>query len=337
MSNIKVSALTPSDEPAWQAYVNAHPDATIYHTLEWRDILYNEYRFKPMYLMAKEDGKVVGVFPILLLKNLRGRRLVSLPFSIYGGPLADGAEITSALIWKCMEMVKEGKASSVEIKPHTHIGDNVAELEAVECGIGTTIDLAAGIDILWKRLTDRNDVNRAVREGLSFSISDGDTLDRFYRLQLMTRKRLGLPIPSIRYYRSFFDKMSGRVKLGLVEKEGIPAAGGLFFVHKSTILYALGASDQKYLHVRPNDLLIWEMMKWGCEKGFKVFDLGTTQMNDRGLMHFKEKWGGKEALVKRYFYPAVQKLSNREGSVLLKMLPLPVSKVMGPNVIRYLG
>ena len=96
MADTDVSILTHSDEPVWQAYVNSHPDATIYHTLEWRDIIYNEYKFEPVYLMAKAEGTVVGVLPMFLINNLRGRRFVSLPFSIYGGPLGDTGPVTSA-------------------------------------------------------------------------------------------------------------------------------------------------------------------------------------------------------------------------------------------------
>lgn len=58
MANVDVSILTLSDEPAWQVYVNSHPDAKIYHTLEWRDILYDEYRFEPVYLIAREGAEL---------------------------------------------------------------------------------------------------------------------------------------------------------------------------------------------------------------------------------------------------------------------------------------
>lgn len=338
MSDIKISILTPSDEPAWQDYVNSHPDATIYHTLEWRDILYNEYGFEPLYLIAKEEERVVGILPLFLIKNLRGRRLVSLPFSIYGGPVGDSKEVVSALLKKCVEMVKEGRAASLEIKPCKHLDVEVPGLSFDDWGIGMAVDLTPGMDVLWKRLTDRNDVSRAVREGLKFKPSEGEGIDKFYRLQLATRKRLGLPAPSLRYYNSFFKEMGGCVKLAMIEREGIPVAGGIFFVYKDKILYALGASDHRYLHLRPNDLLIWEMMKWSASAGYKEFDLGPTPSGNDGLLHFKKKWGGKENLVKRCFYPSIQKnIVNPEGNILFKMLPLSVSKLVGSKVIRSMG
>lgn len=350
MANVSVSVLKQSDESAWQAYVNAHPDATIYHTLEWRDIIYNEYRFEPVYLIAKsspspsmgegrgEGERVVGVFPMFLVKNLRGRRFVSLPFSIYGGPLGDTDEAIAVLLKTGIEMVKNGKAASIEVKPYKHIDVDIQELASNDWMIGTTVNLTVGIDGLWKNLTDKNDVNRATREGLIFSLSDGEGVDRFYKLQLMTRKRLGLPTPSLKYHRSFFENMPGLVKLALVEKEGVPVAGGIFFIYNDTVLHALGASDKRYLYSRPNDLLLWEMMKWAASGGYKKLDLGTVLSEDKGLLHFKRKWGGIEILVKRYLYHSIQKkVADREGSIFFKILPLSMSKVVGSKVIRSMG
>jgi len=36
-----ISVLTSHYKALWQPYVNSHAHATIYHTLEWRDVLHN--------------------------------------------------------------------------------------------------------------------------------------------------------------------------------------------------------------------------------------------------------------------------------------------------------
>lgn len=337
---IEIFNLIASDEPAWQANVGSHPDATIYHTLAWRDILYNEYKFEPAYLIAKEGSRVVGILPMFLVNNLRGRRLVSLPFSIYGGPLGETKAVVSLLLNKAIEMVKEEKAGSLEVKPYSQMDIDLPELAYWDCGISTTVDLTVGEGKLWEGLTDKNDVNRAIKEGLTFSLSDGEGIEGFYRLQLMTRKRIGLPTPSLRYYKSFFEKMPGLVKLGLVEKENVPIAGGVFFVYKNDILYALGASDHRYLSSKPNDLLIWEMVKWGSENGFKVFDLGPTPLSNKGLTHFKAKWGGRTTPVNEHVFPCrneEHKKVNKMASSLFEVLPVNLARHVGHHVIRVMG
>lgn len=334
---LDISILTASDEPLWQAYVDSHPEATIYHTLAWRDILYNEYRFEPVYLLAREREKNVGILPMFLVKNLRGMRLVSLPFSIYGGPIGDSGEIVSALLSKAKEMIMRGVAGSIESKC---MPVGIEELGSASEEKGMKVDLTISVDGLWKQLTDRNDVNRAIREGLKFSLSDGDGIEKFYQLQLMTRKRLGLPTPSLRYYRSFFERMPGMVKLALVKKGDTPIAGGIFFAYKGSILYALGASEQKYLYCRPNDMLIWEMIKWGCDNGFNILDLGPTPFSDKGLMHFKAKWGGRTIPVNEYIFPSYnegRKTVNKMASSLFEVLPVNLARHVGHHVIRAMG
>jgi len=338
-SNIDVSILTDNDEHNWQGYVDSHPDATIYHTLEWRDILYSEYRFEHIYLMAKERGKVVGVLPMFLIKNLRGRRLISLPFSIYGGPLVDTNHVISALFIKCVEMVDEGKANSVEIKPFKYIDcpDNIG-FQTLDWGLATVMDLEIGHDALWEGLAERFNVLKAVNKGLCFFLTEGGRLQEFYQLQLMTRKRLGLPTPAFSYYASFFEKLPGRVKLAIVEKDGIAIAGDMFFIFKDKVLLCLNVSDSNYRDCKPNDFMIWNIVKWACESGFKSLDPGPTSYKDKGLLHFKGKWGGASVKAFRYYYPAFNKeISSSKGSIFFRLMPRSMAALVGSKVIKKIG
>jgi len=339
MNSLNISILTSNGEPAWQSYINSHPDATIYHTLEWRDVLYNEYRFKPVYIMAREGDRVVGVLPMFLIKNFRGRRLSSLPFSIYGGPLGDSDVVVSALLAKCIEIVDEGKAKSLEIKPYKRIS-GVASLgfEELGCGEGVIMDLTLGLDVLWLRFAERFNVKKAEKKGLKFILTERDGLKAFYRLQLMTRKRLGLPTPGFNYYASFFEKMGNKVKLALVEKCGKVIAGDMFFLFKDNILLVLNASDHNYKSCKPNDFMIWNILKWGLDAGFKILDQGPALYEEEGLLHYKRKWGGDTARTYSYCYPVANKSATKsKGSFFFKVMPIGISGVVGSKVIKALG
>lgn len=329
--------LSHTDESDWQSYVDSHIEASIYHTLEWRDILFDEYRFEPVYLMAKEGEKVVGVLPLFLIKNLRGRRLVSLPFSIYGGPLAETEGGLSALMAKCVDLVNNGMASYVEIKPRAQI-DVAAKLgfETVEWGEGVIIDLTVGIEELWRNFNERFNVGKAERKGLKFILTDSKRLSDFYQLHLMTRKRLGLPTPSFNYYVSFFKKMRGKVKLTLVEKDGRVIAGNMFLLFKDNILLVLNASNHNYRDCKPNDFMIWNILKWSFESGFKSLDQGPASFEDDSLLRYKKKWGGESVKAFHYYYPVVSdKGSRTKGNSLFRVLPSGIAGSVGSKVIKY--
>lgn len=341
MANVAVSILTLSDEPAWQAYVNAHPDATIYHTLEWRDILYNEYRFEPVYLMAKEGEKVAGILPLFLLKNLRGRRLVSLPFSIYGGPIYDSDEgLHKLLDYAKAECEKKG-ARLLRVRA----GGAEMGGPKVERYVSSVLRIDAELPRIWDgfKYNTRTAIRRAQKHGLTFDFNSNDvTIRDFYLLQLMSRKRQGLPTPPLRYYRAIVDGLKCRARFAVVREGDVPLAGGLLFAFRDAVLFAQGASDYRHQNLRPNDLLIWEVIRWAKNNGFRRFDFGLTPRDDEELLFFKRKWGAVSIPYYDCVYPETEKrgrygLSYNAGSAIFRILPLWASARVGSTVIRYMG
>lgn len=340
-SDIDISGLTDAFEPAWNNYVSSHPYATIYHTLQWRDILYSEYHFEPLYLLAREGDKVVGTLPMFLINNLRGKRLVSLPFSIYGGPLFDNKEV----LYRFLNYVKDKLAIEEFKSLRVRSSEKIKEVNLDSQYVASVLDLSAGVDAIWEglRYKARTAVRRAKKNCLVFELSsDEAALKDFYSLQLMSRKRQGLPTPSIRYYRSMIASFKEKAWLALVRKDGKPLAGGLFFIYRDLVLFAQGASDRRYQTYRPNDLLVWEIIKRADGEGFNRFDFGLTPSSDKELLKFKRKWGAVSTCWYDYIYPEGEKLERADisysvGSTVFKRLPLMVSARVGRHVIKNLG
>ncbi|MFZ4059353.1 MAG: GNAT family N-acetyltransferase [Ferruginibacter sp.] len=61
-------------------------------------------------------------------------------------------------------------------------------------------------------------------------------------------------------------------------------------------------SLSKYYSYFPNDLLIWETIKWGAENGYKLFDYGGAGNPnvDYGVRKFKLQSGGEIVNYGRY-------------------------------------
>lgn len=342
---LSIIKLTPVDEEGWQDFVHNHPDSTIYHTLAWRDILYNEYRFEPIYFIAKEGNSVVGVLPAFLIENFRGRRLVSLPFSIYGGPLGETEEVVAALLGRCLEMVDMGRVSEVEIKPYklsAVMKDN--GFASLDWGAGAILDLTVGKDMLWHSLVEKKSAIKGEKKGLEFFLSDESELDQFYSIQILIRKRLGLPVPRMAYYKSFFAKLTynSDVKLALIKKGEDTVAAGVFFLFRDTILPVLSASLSQFNGCKPNDMLIWNMIKWGVENDYSSFDLSPAPYENKGLLQFKRKWGGDEREVLQYYYPktslpSTKGLTQSLARNALRISPKFIHKLAGRQLIKHFG
>jgi len=63
-----------------------------------------------------------------------------------------------------------------------------------------------------------------------------------------------------------------------------------------------GASEKAYHHLRPNNLIMWEAIKWCAQNGFKTFSLGRTEPENEGLLQFKQGWGTTEKIIKEIGY-----------------------------------
>ena len=93
-----VRPLAPSDEDAWRRYVDEHADATLFHTLEWGTIIERTFAHEHHYLVAWRGESVCGVLPMTKVSSVFfGTTLISSPFGVYGGILADDVEVASAL------------------------------------------------------------------------------------------------------------------------------------------------------------------------------------------------------------------------------------------------
>jgi lipid II:glycine glycyltransferase (peptidoglycan interpeptide bridge formation enzyme) len=113
----------------------------------------------------------------------------------------------------------------------------------------------------------------------------------------------------------------------------------------STVRYAYGASDERYLQLAPNNLLLWEAIEWACSQGYQTLDLGRTARDNAGLMAFKRSWGAVEEPLPYYYAPRVAGLAaTSEQSRKFRMLtacwrrlPLPVADALGGVLYKHLG
>ena len=88
-----VHELMPAQEPAWDHFVTAAPDGTFFHRAGWRHVIECAFRQRAHYVVAEQDGAITGVLPLVHMRSrLFGNRLISVPFLVYGGPVASELE-----------------------------------------------------------------------------------------------------------------------------------------------------------------------------------------------------------------------------------------------------
>ena len=86
-----------SDTACWDAFVRAHQHGSPFHLTAWKRSIEETFGYQPLYLLAEEEGRLRGVLPLFLVRNLLGKALISSPFAVYGGPLADAPDVARSL------------------------------------------------------------------------------------------------------------------------------------------------------------------------------------------------------------------------------------------------
>jgi len=176
---------------------------------------------------------------------------------------------------------------------------------------------------------------------LGDSVAD---LEAFCALNEKTKKRLGVPWPARRYFRELQMRMGDGFRLYLAELDGLPIAGAIVLRHKGTVHYAYAASDEDYLSLKANDLVLWRAIEDGCKESFRVVDLGRTAAGNEGLARFKRHWGTEEVKLGYYFYPTVSHsmalsrhdVKYRTATAIWRRIPMSVAQVLSSKALRHL-
>lgn len=320
----------------------------------WLDTIPRLYGYRVIPLIATNDaGGVSGYLPLCLMKSpLTGRRLVALPFTDICPFLAEDKATANRLIDEAVALARQHRVRYLELR--TGANEALASRPDLVEGnlyVRWLLPLQADSESVWSSLRKpvQHQVKKSRKLGVEVRVATRrEEVEHYYRLHLLTRTRKhGMPAQPPRYFYNLWDAYAadGRMQILLADYQGVPIAGMVLLASGSTIRYAYGASDEQYLHLAPNNLLMWTAIKMGCEQGYQTFDMGRTARDNEGLMEYKRRWGAIQEDLPYFYYPRIAGLASTSESSRLflaltscwKRLPLPVASILGSRLYKHLG
>jgi len=196
-SNITITSITKgSFTEAWDNYVEAHEEASIYHLSIWQDLIEKVFGHQSHYLLAQNNsGGVVGVLPLVQLKShLFGNYMVSLPYFNYGGVLADDEQVKQVLLDKATEIAKDQCVDHIESRDLKSLG---RDWKCRQDKVLMYLALPDTENELWKALGSkcRAQIKRLDREDNIEIIQGGaELVDEFYAVFARNMRDLGTPV-----------------------------------------------------------------------------------------------------------------------------------------------
>jgi len=297
---VDATIVNPLTDPGWDRWIATHPEATIFHTSAWARVLVESYGHQPCYLRIASQGELLALVPFIEVQSLLTRtRGVCLPFSDGCDPLLFSSFGTEAVVRKLRQIVRERSWTYLELR-----GSSLAPAgaPASETYYGNQLDLEIGEEALFANFSSatRGAVRKARQNGLRATICTSvAALNHFYRLHARTRRRHGAPPQP----RGFFHKIQehilnhGHGFIVLVENSDRVIAAAMFFHYQTRAIYKFGASDERFLTLRGNNLAMWTAIQHLVSSGLKVLDFGRTRLSNDGLRRFKQSWGAREELI----------------------------------------
>jgi FemAB-related protein (PEP-CTERM system-associated) len=339
-----VVATPGAADPRWDAYVDGHPDGTVFHLLPWRDVLAESVGFEPLYRWALREGKVVGLLPLVRVKSLLfGHALVSLPFCVQGGVIADDAAATAALLEHARALAEREAVDYLELRHSAPVAGGWPTKS--ETYVLFRRALSPNVDDNMKAIPRKQ--RAMVRKGIEAGLvsREEERLDNFFHIYATSVRNLGTPVFPRRYFERLHAAFRARCRVTTIYSGGTPVSSVLSFVYKNTVMPYYGGGTPAARNLKAYDFLYWEVMRKACEQGIGCFDYGRSK-RDSGSYSFKKNWGFEPTplhyqyhLVKQSALPDRNPNNPRYAAAVnaWKRLPLPLANFLGPFVSPYLA
>lgn len=271
-------------EEDYQKYLRDAHNTTVFHTVEW--LLSLRDGLKGKVLIGFTENFAIPLF-------IRGvglfRRVYSLPYDTYGGPLVlkkvdlEIDALYSPFIYTRVVdfhgMLSAKRFRRIRVTTH---------LLYITGGHGTV------------REGYSNSLRKALRQANSrgikiYTMSEQSELRPFYQLYLATSKRVGIKPKPYSLFRAIYDYMvpKGYAQFYIARYELEAVAGMVILKNRKMAIAWQEGYREDTLNLRPINALLDKAIRDATLQRIRVFNLGPSPPSRPGIVKFKESFGAK--------------------------------------------
>lgn len=298
-----IRELSIEDQNTWDSVVRSFPDFDVFYLSGYSKAFMKEAPKNgiPILLLYEDgDDRAMNVIlrrDVAFDEKLSGKveegqyydLITPYGYGGFWGNVSDWKKLNQTYTQYCMEnhYVCEFIRFELFTDYHEHYD---GEVETRAHNVVRSLDLS--LDEMWMDFKQkvRKNVKKANAHNLSCIIENtGEHLDDFLRIYYGTMDRTDAENEyyfSKRFYE-ILNEMKDNVMYFYVVYEGKIVSTELVIYGAKNCYSYLGGTDREYFHVRPNDYLKYEIIKWAKEKELKNFVLGGGYGADDGIFQYK--------------------------------------------------
>lgn len=306
---MRIEPLDNITSEKWDELIAPYDSRTLFHRSAWLDFLAATTRGRVLRCEIRDAGGLQGYFCALVqrkgLFNLLGSPLTGWRTDSMG-PVVDRGFDQIGFLRGLDEFARACKIDFLQIgnpclDPSTMsaLGYDMGNWEA------WVVDLDPDPEIVWKKVGTkcRNRIRKGRENGLVVEeCGDAGFMDEFYSQleEVFHRKSLSPPF-SLGFVRALHRHLTPDNLFALRVRQGNETVAAGLFPHDDRTVSSFGiASRTAYLHLCPNELLNWAVMKKSAALGIHRFVMGHSYRISKGVAQFKSKFKCRREPVYRY-------------------------------------
>lgn len=341
-TSVTVSMI--DDAQQWNSYVASNAYATHYHQYDWRNIIERNFSQKCYYLAAlNSEGETVGVSASVHMNSrIFGSFMLSMPFLIYGGSLANNPLIGNLLASHTSELADQNNCTHTELR-ETHPREGwhgKTEKVAMVLALPETLN-KLNSDLESKLLAQ---VRRAIREEPEFVLGGYELIPEFYNVFSRKMRDLGTPVYAMGFFQDMARTFPKSTHVAVVRLHGKPVSAAFLISFKDTLEIPWAASVRKFDRLGMNMFMYHSLLQYAVLNNYHYFDFGRSTRGE-STWRFKKQWGAEERALHWHFMARGVPFDPGPGNASAKFeiavavwkhLPLWLTNRIGPIIARQL-
>lgn len=155
---------------------------------------------------------------------------------------------------------------------------------------------------------NRNMVKKAQKNGIEIVIDNSEmaksTFVEIYKGTMQRKNASGFYYFNQKFFDDMFANLAPHYTLFNARLKGKTVSTAIIMHCNGSLHYHLAASLREYMHLAPNNLLLYTAACWGAEQGYKSFHLGGGVGIEDSLFSFKKSFN-KKGLIDFYIGSSV--------------------------------
>jgi serine/alanine adding enzyme len=305
----QISIVRSLPEEKWRQFVDCHPHGNIFHTPEMFEVFTQARNHEPELWAAVRGETIlalllpVRIHTVPLVPHMLAARAIA-----YGGVLyaqdQDGQDGLTKLLQTYRHATKH-KALFIELRNQNDLG-NIQHILG-DCNYVFEDHLNFLIDTNLPMAQVMNNINKSTQKKIARALSKQQfdivevqeiaQVETCYNILKQTYANAHIPLVDISMFEAAFKILypKGHIKFLLGRAEGQDIAASVVLLYKDVVYGWYRGFNRAFASYLPNDLMVWDILKWGAGNNFNTFDFGGAGRPDEkyGPREFKAKFGGK--------------------------------------------